>query len=579
MLTDLEIARSIQMRPISRVAADLGLREEEVEPYGRHKAKIRLETLQRLAGKACGKYVVVTAITPTPLGEGKTVTSLGLGQGLAAIGQQVVTAIRQPSQGPTFGVKGGAAGGGFSQVVPMEDFNLHLTGDIHAVSAAHNLLAAALDARLMHESRLSDVRLKKAGLRRLNIDPYSITWPRVLDINDRALRKVLVGLGTEEDGRPRQTGFDISAASEVMAILALAADLKDLRTRLGRIVVGMNAEGKPVTAADLGAGGAMAVLMKEALQPNLLQNLEGGPVLVHAGPFANVAHGNSSIIADQIGLRLVPDGYLVTESGFGSECGMEKFVDIKCRYSGLKPDCAVVVASVRALKMHGGGPRVAPGKPLDKVYGQENLDLLQRGLVNLEAHIGIVRRFGVQVVVAVNHFPADTEAEIEMVRQAALKAGAAEACLSTVWAKGGQGGRELAQAVVRACQQPSDFKFLYPLEASIQDKIETIALNLYGAERIEYSSLALEKIQLYTKLGYDRLPINMAKTPLSLSHDANRKGAPRGFTFPVRDLRASIGAGFLYALCGEIQTMPGLPSRPAFMEMDLDEEGNIRGLF
>lgn len=579
MLTDLEIARSIQMRPISRVAADLGLREEEVEPYGRHKAKIRLETLQRLAGKPCGKYVVVTAITPTPLGEGKTVTSLGLGQGLAAIGQQVVTAIRQPSQGPTFGVKGGAAGGGFSQVVPMEDFNLHLTGDIHAVSAAHNLLAAALDARLLHESRLSDARLKKAGLRRLNIDPYSITWPRVLDINDRSLRKILVGLGTEEDGRPRQTGFDISAASEVMAILALAADLKDLRTRLGRIVVGMNAEGKPVTADDLGAGGAMAVLMKEALQPNLLQNLEGGPVLVHAGPFANVAHGNSSIIADQIGLRLVPEGYLVTESGFGSECGMEKFVDIKCRYSGLKPDCAVVVASVRALKMHGGGPRVAPGKPLDKAYGQENLDLLQRGLANLETHIGIVRRFGVPVVVAVNHFPADTEVEIEVVRQGALKAGAAEACLSTVWAKGGQGGRELAQAVVRACQQPSSFQFLYPLEASIQDKIETIALSLYGAERVEYSPLALEKIQLYTKLGYDRLPINMAKTPLSLSHDANRKGAPRGFTFPVRDLRASIGAGFLYALCGEIQTMPGLPSRPAFMEMDLDEEGNIRGLF
>ncbi len=579
MLTDLEIARSIQMRPISRVAADLGLREEEVEPYGRYKAKIRLETLQRLEGKPCGKYVVVTAITPTPLGEGKTVTSLGLGQGLAAIGQQVVTAIRQPSQGPTFGVKGGAAGGGHAQVVPMEDFNLHLTGDIHAVSAAHNLLAAALDARLLHESRLSDARLKKAKLRRLDIDPYSITWPRVLDINDRALRKILVGLGTEEDGRPRQTGFDISAASEVMAILALAADLKDLRVRLGRIVVGMNTEGKPVTADDLGAGGAMAVLMKEALQPNLLQNLEGGPVLVHAGPFANVAHGNSSIIADQIGLRLVPDGYLVTESGFGSECGMEKFVDVKCRYSGLKPDCAVVVASVRALKMHGGGPRVAPGKPLDKVYGQENLDLLRAGLANLEAHIGIVRRFGVPVVVAVNHFPSDSEAEIELVRQGALKAGAAEACLSRVWAKGGEGGRELAQAVVRACQQPSDFKFLYPLEASIQDKIETIALNLYGAERVEYSPVALEKIQLYTNLGFDRLPINMAKTPLSLSHDANRKGAPRGFTFPVRDLRASIGAGFLYALCGEIQTMPGLPSRPAFMEMDLDEAGNIHGLF
>ncbi|MCC7264285.1 MAG: formate--tetrahydrofolate ligase [Candidatus Latescibacteria bacterium] len=579
MLTDLEIARSIQMRPISRVAADLGLHEEEVEPYGRHKAKIRLETLERLAGKPCGKYVVVTAITPTPLGEGKTVTSLGLGQGLAAIGKQVVTAIRQPSQGPTFGVKGGAAGGGYAQVVPMEDFNLHLTGDIHAVSAAHNLLAAALDARLLHESRLSDARLAKSKLRRLNIDPYSITWPRVLDINDRALRKILVGLGTEEDGRPRQTGFDISAASEVMAILALAADLKDLRVRLGRIVVGMNQDGKPVTADDLGAGGAMTVLMKEALQPNLLQNLEGGPVLVHAGPFANVAHGNSSIIADQIGLRLVPDGYLVTESGFGSECGMEKFVDIKCRYSGLKPDCAVVVASVRALKMHGGGPRVAPGKPLDKVYGQENLGLLQKGLANLEAHIGIVRRFGVQVVVAVNHFPSDTPAEIEMVRQAALKAGASEACLSMVWAKGGPGGSELAEAVVRACQKPSDFKFLYPLEASIQEKIEANAINLYGAERVEYSPVALEKIQLYTSLGFDRLPVNMAKTPLSLSHDANRKGAPRGFTFPVRDLRASIGAGFLYALCGEIQTMPGLPSHPAFMDMDLDEAGNIHGPF
>jgi len=579
MPTDLEIARSIQMRPIAQVAADLGLREEEVEPYGRHKAKIRLETLPRLEGRPCGMYVVVTAITPTPLGEGKTVTSLGLGQGLAAIGKPVVTAIRQASQGPTFGVKGGAAGGGYAQVVPMEDFNLHLNGDIHAVSAAHNLLAAALDARLLHESRLSDARLRKAGLRRLNIDPYSVTWPRVLDINDRALRKILVGLGTEEDSRPRQTGFDISAASEVMAILALAADLKDLRARLGRIVVGMNHEGKPVTAEDLGAGGAMAVLMKEALQPNLLQNLEGGPVLVHAGPFANVAHGNSSIIADQIGLRLVPQGYLVTESGFGSECGMEKFADIKCRYSGLRPDCAVVVASVRALKMHGGGPRVAPGKPLDKAYGQENLELLEKGLANLEAHLKVVRSFGVPAVVAVNHFLSDTEAEIELVRRAALKAGAAEACLSQVWARGGQGGRELAEAVVRACQQPSAFKFLYPLEATIQDKIETIARNLYGAERVEYAPAALEKIQLYAALGFDHLPVNMAKTPLSLSHDANRKGAPRGFTFPVRDLRASIGAGFLYALCGEIQTMPGLPSRPAFMEMDLDEAGNIQGLF
>ncbi len=579
MRSDLEIARAARLQPIGAIAAQLGLQEEEIDLYGRHKAKVRLSALERVIGHQDGKYVIVTAINPTPLGEGKTVTTVGLSQALHHIGKRTVACIRQPSMGPTFGIKGGAAGGGYAQVVPMEDFNLHLTGDIHAVGVAHNLLAAALDARLMHESRLSDEQLARRGLRRLDIDPYTITWKRVVDVNDRALRHVVIGLGTEEDGRPRETGFEITAASEVMAILALAHDAEDMRRRLGHILVALDRHGNPVTADHLGAGGAMAVLMRDALQPNLMQTLEGSPVFVHAGPFANIAHGNSSIIADRLGVKLLTDGYVVTEAGFGSECGLEKFADIKCRYSGLRPDCAVLVATVRALKMHGGGPRVAPGRPLHRAYRQENLELLAAGLPHLAAHVRIIRRFGIPVVVAVNRFAADTDAEFELVRQAALAAGATAAVPSDVHAQGGRGGEELAHAVVAACQRGSDFTFLYPLEATIEQKIQTIATQIYGADGVDLLPLAEEKIALYTRLGFDMLPVNMAKTPLSLSHDPDRKGVPSGYRLPVRDVRVSVGAGFVYALCGEIQTMPGLPSEPAFAKVDLDEHGLIQGLF
>ncbi|HAL60908.1 MAG TPA: formate--tetrahydrofolate ligase [Chloroflexi bacterium] len=579
MLSDLEIAQAAKLRPILEIAEELGLGEDDLDLYGKYKAKVHLDVLERLKDRPNGKYIDVTAITPTPLGEGKTVTTIGVSQGLNYIGKKVFTVIRQPSQGPTFGIKGGAAGGGYSQIVPMEDFNLHLTGDIHAVGAAHNLLAAAIDARIMHEDWQTDEQLAKRGLTRLDIDPYSITWNRVVDVNDRALRNVIIGLGTKWDGRPRQSGFDITVASEVMAILALTTDLFDLRKRLGRIVIGTDKKRNPVTAEDLGVAGAMTVLMKEALMPNLMQTLEHSPAFVHAGPFANIAHGNSSIIADMIGLKLVSDGYLVTESGFGADCGMEKFFDIKCRYSGLIPNCVVIVASIRALKMHGGGPRVVAGRPLDPAYEEENLDLLRKGLANLEANIKIALGFGVPVVVAINKFTTDTEAEIEMVREAAVAAGAEDAVVSEVWAKGGEGGAALAEAVVKACEKPSDFKFLYPLDIPIKEKIETIATKVYGADGVDYSAAAEAKINLYTKLGYDKLPINMAKTHLSLSHDPNWKGVPKNYNLPIPDVRASVGAGFLYPLCGEMRTMPGLPSRPVFMNVDIDEEGKTVGLF
>ena len=575
--SDLEIAQAAKLKPIKEIAEEVGILEEELEPYGRWKAKVHLEVRERLKDRPNGKYIDVTAITPTPLGEGKTVTTIGLSQGLHYIGKKVFTCIRQPSQGPTFGIKGGAAGGGYSQVVPMEDFNLHLTGDIHAVGAAHNQLAAAIDARLFHERNYGRERWEKMGMRYLNINPYSITWNRVVDVNDRALRKVIIGLGAREDGYPRESGFDITVASEVMAILALATDLRDLRERIGRIVIGTDWAGNPITAEDLGVAGAMTVLMKDALMPNLLQTLEGSPAFVHAGPFANIAHGNSSIVADQLALKLAD--YVVTESGFGADCGMEKFFDIKCRYSGLIPNCVVMVATVRALKMHGGGPRVVPGKPLDPAYTQENLELLEKGLVNLEANIKIAKQFGIPVVVAINRFFADTDAEIAMVKKAAVSFGAEAGVESRVWAEGGKGGAELAEAVVQACEKPSNFQFLYPLEIPIKEKIETIATKVYGAAEVDYSSQAEAKIRLYTKLGYDKLPICMAKTHLSLSHDPNLKGAPKGFTLPVQDIRASVGAGFLYPLCGEIRTMPGLPSKPAFLNVDIDEQGRVVGLF
>ncbi len=579
MLSDLEIAQAAKLRPILEIAEELELGEDDLDLYGKYKAKVHLDVLERLKDRPNGKYIDVTAITPTPLGEGKTVTTIGVSQGLNYIGKKVFTVIRQPSQGPTFGIKGGAAGGGYSQIVPMEDFNLHLTGDIHAVGAAHNLLAAAIDARIMHEDWQTDEQLAKRGLTRLDIDPYSITWNRVVDVNDRALRNVIIGLGTKWDGRPRRSGFDITVASEVMAILALTTDLFDLRERLGRIVIGTNKKRNPVTAEELGVAGAMTVLMKEALMPNLMQTLEHSPAFVHAGPFANIAHGNSSIIADKIGLKLVPDGYLVTESGFGADCGMEKFFDIKCRYSGLVPNCVVMAATVRALKMHGGGPKVVAGRPLDPAYQEENLELLEKGLDNLKANIGIAKRFGIPVVVAVNRFSSDTDAEVEMIRQAALDFGAEDAVESNVWAKGGEGGAALAEAVVKACEKPSDFKFLYPLDISIKEKIETIATKVYGADGVDYSAAAERKINLYTKFGYDKLPINMAKTHLSLSHDPARKGVPKNYTLPIPDIRASVGAGFLYPRCGEMRTMPGLPSRPVFMDVDIDEEGKTVGLF
>jgi len=574
--SDIEIAQAAKLKRIEEIAAEVGIGREELELYGDFKAKVKLSIMERLRGRPDGKYIDVTAITPTPLGEGKTVTTIGLSQALHHIGKRVCTCIRQPSQGPTFGIKGGAAGGGYAQVVPMEDFNLHLTGDIHAVGAAHNLLAAAIDARIMHEDSLSDKALAKLGLKRLDIDPYSITWPRVVDVSDRALRSIVIGLGGEGDGRPRQTGFDITVASEVMAILALCSDLRDLRKRLGRIVIGTSKKGKPITAEDLGVAGAMTVLMLDAVKPTLMQTLEHSPCFVHAGPFANIAHGNSSIIADRIALKLAD--YVVTESGFGADCGMEKFMDIKCRVSGLVPHVVVIVASVRALKMHGGGPKVVPGRPLDPAYTRENLELLRAGCCNLKKHIENARLFGVRVVVAVNRFTSDTDREVEVVRQAALEAGAEGAYQSEVWAKGGPGGVELAEAVVAAAEKPSKFQFLYPDDWPIKKKIETIATKVYGAARVDYAPLANEKIELYTKLGYAKLPINMAKTHLSLSHDPTLKGAPTGYTLPIRDIRASVGAGFLYPLCGEMRTMPGLPATPVFMKYDIAEDGRVLGL-
>ena len=575
--SDLAIAQAAELEPIVDIARKVGLGVEDLELYGRYKAKVHLDVIERLKDRPNGRYIDVTAITPTPLGEGKTTTTVGLTQAMGRIDKSVMTCIRQPSMGPTFGIKGGAAGGGYSQVVPMEDFNLHLTGDIHAVGVAHNLLGAAIDARVMHEDTLSDRALERMGLRRLNIDPYSITWNRVVDVNDRAMRSVVIGLGTKADGRPRQTGFDITVASEVMAILALATSLQDLRQRLGRIVVGTSKSGEPVTAEDLGVAGAMTVLMKDALMPNLMQTLEGQPAFVHAGPFANIAHGNSSVVADQIALKVAD--YVVTESGFGADCGMEKFFDIKCRVSGLIPNCVVIVATVRALKMHGGGPRVVPGRPLDPAYTEENIELLRQGLPNLEANIRIAKTFGVPVVVAVNAFSPDTPAELEVIREAAIAAGAEDAVRCEHWAKGGEGAVELAKAVVAACEKPNHFEFLYPLDMPIKEKIETIATRIYGAAGVDYSPEAESRIALFTRLGYDKLPICMAKTHLSLSHDPTVKGAPKGFVLPIRDIRASVGAGFLYPLCGEMRTMPGLPSRPAFMSVDLDEEGRVVGLF
>ncbi len=581
--SDLEIAQAAKILPITEIGRQLGLEERELIPYGSTKAKVHLDALRRLGGATLGKYVDVTAITPTPLGEGKTTTTIGLVQGLGSLGHRAIASIRQPSMGPTFGIKGGAAGGGYSQVVPMDEFNLHLTGDIHAISAAHNLVAAAIDARWYHEGRLTDTQLSDLGLRRLAIDPDRLTWRRVVDVNDRALRNIVIGLGGAADGRPRETGYDISVASELMAILALAdgsdfgSALRNLRERCGRVVVGTSKGGDPITLEDLGVAGAVTVLMRDSLHPTLMQTLEGQAAFVHAGPFANIAHGNSSILADRLALHL--GDYVVTESGFGADMGMEKFFDIKCRVSDLKPNCVVLVATVRALKTHGGGPRVVAGRPLDRAYTEENLPLLRAGLANLQAHIANVQRFGVPVVVAVNTFPTDTRRELELVAEAAMESGATAAVTADHWARGGEGARELAEAVVEACRQPSRFTFLYPLERSIKEKIEIIAREMYSAGSVEYSPTADRQIAEYERAGFGYLPICMAKTHLSISHDPSLKGAPTGYTLPVREVRASVGAGFIYPLLGEMRTMPGLGTKPAFMNVDIDRDGNVVGLF
>ncbi len=581
--SDLEIAQAAEIQPITEIAARVGLQAEDLILYGRNKAKVHLDVLKKLQDRPKGKYIDVTAITPTPLGEGKTTTGIGLVQGLARIGKNSIACIRQPSMGPTFGIKGGAAGGGYSQVVPMEDFNLHLTGDIHAITAAHNLVAAAIDTRWYHESRMSDERLAKIGLSRIGIDPYNLTWNRVVDMNDRALRNIIVGLGSHLDGRPRQAGYDITVASEFMAILALVngddyrSTLQDLRKRVGRVVVGTSESKKPITLDDLQVAGAATVLLKDAIHPNLMQTLEGQPAFVHAGPFANIAHGNSSIVADRVALKL--GDYVVTESGFGADIGMEKFFNIKCRYSGLVPDCVVLVATIRALKMHGGGPRVIPGRPLDSAYTEENLDLLAAGSDNLKVHIRNAKRFGIPVVVAVNKFPTDTAAEVELVKRLAIESGAETAVMSDHWANGGDGSMELASAVVEACEKPADFRFLYELEQPIKNKIEIICKEMYGAGDVTYEPLAERQIRSYEDNGFGDLPMCMAKTHLSLSHDPSLKNAPTGFTVSVREVRASVGAGFIYPLLGEMSTMPGLGSRPAYMNVDIDPDGQVIGLF
>src|SRR5277367_2256426 len=618
--SDIEIAQAATPLPIDQIAAEAGILDEELDLYGKTKAKVHLSIRDRLKNSPNGKYIVVTAITPTPLGEGKTTTTVGLSQALGAhLGKKVFTCVRQPSQGPTFGIKGGAAGGGYSQIIPMEEFNLHLTGDIHAITAANNLLAAAIDTRILHENtqkdealferlcppakdgsrRFSPVmlrRLRKLGIAktdpqeltpeershfaRLDIDPDSITWRRVTDTNDRMLRQITIGQGPEEKGMTRVTGYDISVASEIMAILALTTSLADMRERLGAMVIGTSRAGEAITADDLGVGGALTVLMKDAIQPNLMQTLEGTPAFVHAGPFANIAHGNSSIVADQIALKLVgPDGYVLTEAGFGADMGFEKFCNIKCRYSGLKPDGAVLVATIRALKMHGGGPKVVAGKPLAHEYTAENLELLEKGCSNLLRLIENVRSFGIPVVVGINRFKDDTDNEVALVRKLAIEAGAADAVVSNHWAEGGAGAVELGKAVIAACEKPADFHFLYSLDLSIKEKIEKIVKEIYGGAGVEYSPEAEQKVALYTRQGFDKLPICMAKTQYSLSHDPNLKGAPSGFTVPVRDIRASVGAGFLYPLLGTMTTMPGLSTRPGYYDVDIDTAtGRIIGL-
>jgi formate--tetrahydrofolate ligase len=562
MPTALEIARAATLKPIADIAEDIGIPPWLVQPYGEHVAKLDLRAIEELADRPQARYVVITAVTPTPLGEGKTTTTVGLGQAMRHIGKRATISLRQASMGPTFGIKGGAAGGVYSQVVPFETLNLHLTGDMHAVTAAHNMLSAMLDNHLFQGNKLG-------------LDLHNITWKRVLDVNDRALRNIVVGLGAAADGVPRQTGFDITAASEAMAVLALSTSLHDMRARLGRIVVGYTGAGEPVTAEQLKAAGAMTVIMKDAIRPNLLQTLENTPVLVHAGPFGNIAHGNSSVVADLIGIH--SGDFLITEAGFGADMGAERFFNIKCRTSGLRPDAAVVVTTVRALKAHSGKHRIVAGRPLPEALLAENPAEVHEGGANLRKHIENVRAHGVTPVVAINSMPGDFPSEHEAIAEIAASMGVRSA-VCTHFADGGRGAAVLAEAVAEAADEPGEFRFLYPAEASLREKIETIASRIYGAEGVDYAPLAARQLDGYERNGFGDLPVCIAKTPLSLSHDPSLKGAPTGWRLPVREVRASVGAGFVYPICGDMRTMPGLASNSAAERIDIDENGEIVGL-
>jgi formate--tetrahydrofolate ligase len=556
MKTGLQIAQEATLRPIEEVAAEAGLEPSEVEPYGRHKAKVALSVLDRLRDRPDGHLVIVTAVTPTRAGEGKTTTSIGLTQGLGRLGRRAVLCMREPSMGPVFGIKGGGTGGGYAQVLPMEDINLHFTGDFHAIAAAHNLLAAALDASIYNDNPL-------------DIDPRTITWPRTLDVNDRSLRQIIIGLGGTAHGVPRESGFVITAASEVMALLGLASDLADLRDRLARIAVAETRSGQPVTAGDLRVAGAMAVLLREAIRPNLVQTLEGQPVLIHLGPFGNIATANNSILADRIALKLAD--YVVTEAGFGSDLGFEKFCHIVCRYGGLRPSAAVLVATVRAVKSHGGAP--------DASLAEEDTDALKRGIDNLAAHLDIVRAFGLPCVVSINRFPTDTEAELSLLQELAAEAGGDRVVVNEGFLRGGEGSLELAEAVVEACRRPATFAPLNPPGLPVVEQVDRIARTLYGAESVEYSPQAERTLARLTDRGLGDLPVCMAKTHMSLSHDPTQRGRPRGFRLPVRDLYPSVGAGFVVVLCGDIMLMPGLGRDPAFTRIDIDDRGRTVGLF
>lgn len=626
--SDIEISRSQTPKHIQKVAEELCIRPHELELYGHHKAKISPKVLKRLRFHENGKYILVAGITPTPLGEGKSTTTIGLVQALSAhLNKPAIANVRQPSMGPTFGVKGGAAGGGYSQIIPMDEFNLHLTGDIHAIGAANNLLAAAIDTRMFHEStqkntssfykklvptkngvrkftssmlrRLERLKIDKTEpdelsedeiirFARLNIDPESVSIKRVVDVNDRMLRKITIGQATTEKGRTRETGFDITVASELMAILALSRDLTDMRERIGRIVIGSNLSGDPVTVEDIGCAGALAALMKDAIKPNLMQTMEGTPVLVHAGPFANISIGASSVIADKVALKLVgkpsydserEPGYVVTEAGFDFTMGGERFLNLKCRASGLSPDAIVIVATVRALKLHGGGSDVKPGQQLPSEYVSENLDLVSKGVQNLIKQISNAKQYGVPVVVAINRFSSDSNAELDIIKKASINAGAFDAVCTNHWEEGGLGAIELAKSAIRATQEPKQFKYLYDLEDSVETKLTKIVTKMYGGRHVDISPLAKAKIEVLTKQGFGNLPVCIAKTQYSLSHDPSLKGVPTGFTFPIRDVRASIGGGYLYALAGEIQTIPGLSTYCGFMDVEVNEEGEISGLF